>query len=97
MNKALLIVLSFTVGIALFVFMMLSVDINNTVVLLIRDLSMPWLFLSIVAYFATFVLRAWRWKIILIPVRNPVRTSNTFWTNYCRFLSEPEYTFAFWR
>lgn len=85
MKKALLIVFSLVVGVALFVFMLQSVDIN-TVVSLIQDLSLLWLFLCIAAYSATFILRAWRWKIILISVKNSVRTNNTFWITAVGFL-----------
>ncbi|MFH1328822.1 MAG: lysylphosphatidylglycerol synthase transmembrane domain-containing protein [Candidatus Bathyarchaeota archaeon] len=45
-----------------------------------------WLLVSSLLLIPTWLLRAWRWKLLLIPVKKSIKISNTFWSTAIGFM-----------
>jgi len=48
--------------------------------MLVSQASWVWLFLSALNLIPTYLVRAWRWRLLLVHIKNPVKISNTFWS-----------------
>lgn len=52
----------------------------------ISQASPFWLILSMLSVLPVYLFRAWRWKILLVPVKNQVKISSTFWSTAIGFM-----------
>ncbi|RLI27377.1 MAG: hypothetical protein DRO52_00340 [Candidatus Hecatellales archaeon] len=66
------------VGLILFILLLSYVGFERVSSIMVRA-SPPWLAASAAILIPFYLLRAYRWKLILMPVRNPTRLSSLFW------------------
>jgi len=78
-------VVSSTVGALLFGGMLWYVGVDKLLVAM-GQASPLWLVLCASMAFPTCLIRAWRWKLLLTPLKGDVRVTNTFWSISVGFL-----------
>lgn len=79
-------VLSFLIGTLLLVGMLWYVGLNRLWTA-IGQASIMWLIISALTLLPVYLLRAWRWRTLLKPVKNAVGISSTFWTTSIGFMT----------
>ena len=79
-------ILSFAIGALLLVGMLWYVGFNSLWVA-VGQASVSWLIISALTVLPVYLLRAWRWRTLLKPVKNAVEISNTFWTTSIGFMA----------
>ena len=78
-------ILSLFLGFILLIFMILQVDIEQLYEAIIGS-SPIWLAYYLLLMVPFFLLRAWRWRILLTPVKKYVKLSSTFWITMVGFM-----------
>ena len=79
MQNKLKFIFSSLAGIILLVSLIWWIGFEKLLILM-GQASWFWLFLSGLNILPTYLVRAWRWKILLTPIKNPAKISNTFWS-----------------
>jgi len=78
-------IISLFLGSILLIFMVWYVDIEKLYDAIIRS-SPIWLTYYLLLMLPFFLLRAWRWRMLLIPVKSSVKLSNSFWITMIGFM-----------
>ncbi len=76
---------SLFLGSVLLIFMIWYVDIGNLYNAIMRS-SPIWLAYYLLLMLPFFLLRAWRWRMLLVPVKSSVKLSNSFWITMIGFM-----------
>jgi uncharacterized protein (TIRG00374 family) len=72
------ILISSAFGVVVIVLMLIYVGIDNLLSIM-SQASPIWLLASGLTFIPSYLMRAWRWGILLSSVKNPIKLSNTFW------------------
>lgn len=78
-------ILSSSIGVILFAGMLWFVGVDR-LWLSMEKASPAWLAVSASMLLPFYLVRAWRWRMILTPVKNPVKLSNVFWITAIGYL-----------
>jgi len=78
-------IVSSSFGVVLFIFMLWYVGVDR-LWLSFGKASPTVLAVTASAFAISYLVRAWRWKIILSPVKNPVKFTNALWITTIGFL-----------
>ncbi|MFQ5762219.1 MAG: lysylphosphatidylglycerol synthase transmembrane domain-containing protein [Candidatus Bathyarchaeia archaeon] len=78
MNPRIRFALMSAIGAVVFIGLLWIVDVEKVYEAIVRA-SPAWIMVSAVATVGVFAVRAWRWKLLLQPSQNSVRTASTFW------------------
>jgi len=78
-------IVSLSFGLILLIFMVWYVDIGKLYKAIIGS-SPIWLAHYILLMLPFFLLRAWRWRMLLTPVKSSVKLSNSFWITMIGFM-----------
>ena len=78
-------IISLLLGFTLLIFMILYVDIGKLYDAIIGS-SPIWLAYYVLLFLPFFLLRAWRWRMLLMPVKSSVKLSNSFWITMIGFM-----------
>ncbi|MGQ9719272.1 MAG: lysylphosphatidylglycerol synthase transmembrane domain-containing protein [Nitrososphaerales archaeon] len=65
-------------GFVILIFMIWYVDLGKLYNAIVES-SPVWIFYSAVLMAPLFLLRAWRWRMLLTPIKNSVKFSSSFW------------------
>ncbi len=78
-------IFSFLAGTLLLITMLWWIGLDRLISVISRA-SPFWLILTVFTIPVAYLVRAWRWKILLTPVKNPVKMSNMFWATTVGFM-----------
>jgi len=78
-------ILSATIGILLLGGMFWYVGFDKLLAAM-AQVSPLWLLFSELIFLSVHLVRAWRWKLLLMPVKNPISMSNALWATTVGFL-----------
>ncbi|MCP8305419.1 MAG: flippase-like domain-containing protein, partial [archaeon] len=79
------IILSMLLGFILLIFMVSQVDLEKLYDAIIGS-SPIWLVYYLLLMVPFFLIRAWRWRILLTPIKKSVKLSSTFWITMVGFM-----------
>ncbi|MCP8312693.1 MAG: flippase-like domain-containing protein [Candidatus Methylarchaceae archaeon HK02M1] len=79
------IILSMLLGFILLIFIVLQIDLGKLYDAIIAS-SPIWLVYYLLLMVPFFLIRAWRWRILLTPIKKSVKLSSTFWITMVGFM-----------
>ena len=78
-------IISIFVGFAVLIVMLLQVDINKIYSAILNS-SPIWITIYFLLMVPFFILRAWRWRMLLSPIKKYVKFSSSFWITMIGFM-----------
>ncbi|MGB9660347.1 MAG: lysylphosphatidylglycerol synthase transmembrane domain-containing protein [Nitrososphaerales archaeon] len=78
-------IISLFLGLILLIFMVWYVDIGKLYNAIMGSSSI-WLAYYVLLMLPFFLLRAWRWRMLLLPVKSSVKLSSSFWITMIGFM-----------
>ena len=74
-----------TLGVSLFFSLLWWVGFER-LLSIFSTVEISWLVLSILLGFIVYPVRAWRWRILLTPIKNPIKFPTIFWVSVAGYM-----------